>query len=296
MASSANTSAFRRLPSPDAEPLVIRSGDLLALQIEKPAAGGRMIARTGGQVVLVAGGIPGEGVTARVERVAKGVVYAAVAGIETPSPDRREPSGDPACGGCLYADIAYERQLEIKAAVIADALGRIGRIRWEPPIAVAASQEDGYRMRARLHIRNGHIGFFREGTHTVCAARQTGQLLPQTCDVLDRLASGVASLSPTLRAEVEVSENIDASGRAVHLHVDTPVSPTALKEAVMSAGLSGLSVATAGATDAPSVIAGDLHVADVLTMDGRAVILRRHVLAFFQGRDGADGVVAHDLA
>jgi hypothetical protein len=40
--------------------------------------GGRMIARAGGLVVLVSGAIPGERVRAVVERVGKGVVYAAV--------------------------------------------------------------------------------------------------------------------------------------------------------------------------------------------------------------------------
>lgn len=245
-----------------------------------------MIARTGGHVVLVAGGIPGERVTARVDRVGKGVVYATVAGIESPSPDRREPPGDPACGGCLYADIAYERQLTIKAAVIADALARIGRIRWAPPILVAASGEQGYRMRARLHIRNGRIGLFREGTHAVCDARQTRQLLTETCDVLDRLASGVASVSTSLRAEVEVSENMDASGRAVHLCVDPPVDMAAVKDAVVrdgGDGVTGLSIAAAGPPGVSMLLAGDPHVADVLTVDGREFTLRRHVLAFFQG-------------
>lgn len=262
---------------------MITPGDLLALQIDKPAAGGRMIARTGGHVVLVSGGIPGERVTARVERVGKGVVYAAVVGIESPSPDRREPPGDPTCGGCLYAHIAYERQLTLKAAVIADALGRIGRIRWAPPIVVAASGEHGYRMRARLHIRNGHIGFFREGTHVVCAARQTRQLLAETCDILDRLASGLASVSNTVRAEVEVSENIDASDRAVHLHLDPPVDPAAIKGAVAPDGLTGLSITAAGSTGAPLMLTGDPCVTDVLTVEGREFTLRRHVLAFFQG-------------
>ena len=35
-------------------------GDLIALDIEKPAAGGRMLARLDGQIVFVSGTIPGE--------------------------------------------------------------------------------------------------------------------------------------------------------------------------------------------------------------------------------------------
>ena len=52
---------------------MIQTGSILTLDIEKPAAGGRMLARHQGQVVLVWGAIPGERVTARVDRTTKGV-------------------------------------------------------------------------------------------------------------------------------------------------------------------------------------------------------------------------------
>src|SRR5713101_6315731 len=104
---------------------MIAPGDVLPLTIEKPAVGGRMIARAGRLVVLVSGAIPGERVRARVERVGKGVAYATALDVDEPSSDRRPAAGDPLCGGCLYAHIAYSRQLEIKAAVIADAFARI---------------------------------------------------------------------------------------------------------------------------------------------------------------------------
>src|SRR6478735_1790141 len=100
---------------------MVSVGDILSLTIEKPAAGGRMIARAGGLVVLVSGAIPGERVRAVVERVGKGVVYAAVTAVDESSPGRREAAGDPLCGGCLYAHITYPRQLGLKSLVIADA-------------------------------------------------------------------------------------------------------------------------------------------------------------------------------
>ncbi len=70
----------------------------------------------------------------------------------------------------MFAHIAYERQRQIKSAIIDDALRRIGRITLDAPAEVVASPVDGYRMRARLHVRNGRIGFFREGTHSLCDA------------------------------------------------------------------------------------------------------------------------------
>src|SRR3954470_17318211 len=98
---------------------MLAAGQLVPLDVEKPAAGGRMIGRVGGQVVLVAGAIPGERVIARIERIQKRVVYATTASVERVSPDRREPLTDLLCGGSQYAHIDYARQLTIKSEVIA---------------------------------------------------------------------------------------------------------------------------------------------------------------------------------
>ena len=157
-------------------------------------------------------------------------------------PDRREPFTDPSCGGCLYAHIAYARQLKIKSQVIADALGRIGRIRSPDPIAVAASPDEGYRMRARLHLRGGQIGFFHEGSHELCDARGTRQLLPATADTIDRVAAALQSLEVDQVREIEVSENIDASERVIHLHAAAPLDQSRLASVGQIAGLSGLTI------------------------------------------------------
>src|SRR5690606_19405930 len=86
----------------------------LTLMIERPVAGGRMLARHDGQVVLVAGGIPGERVRVRLEPSSRKVLFATVVDVLEASPDRREPICDPACGGMAYAFIAPERQRVLK--------------------------------------------------------------------------------------------------------------------------------------------------------------------------------------
>jgi 23S rRNA (uracil1939-C5)-methyltransferase len=281
----------------------IGPGQMLALTVEKPAAGGRMIARAGGdgdeagQIVFVSGAIPGERVTARVERVAKGVVYAQTATVDEPSPDRREPEGDPLCGGCLYAHIAYDRQREIKAHVVADAFARIARLQLPSAVAVAASPVDGYRMRARLHVRSGRIGFFREGTHDLCDVRATRQLTPATCDVLDRLAAGLRSLGLDAIREIDLSENISGSQRVVHFNIAGPVEARALAALGATDGLTGLSASHPPSPGGIRTMAGDPSVGDLLEIDGREVSWRRHVLAFFQGNRYLLGdLVSHVVA
>ena len=261
---------------------MVSTGDILQLTIDKPAAGGRMIARADRLVVLVSGAIPGEQVRAKIERMGKGVAYAAAIDIEQPSRDRRQTSTDPLCGGCLYAHVAYPRQLELKAQVIADAFARIGRIGLPAAVQVAPSPEEGYRMRARLHVRGRAIGFFREGTHEVCDARQTKQLLPATSETLDRLVAAMHSLasgSDLGVREIELAENVDASHRVVYLDVATApgvIPARSLEKLAGTDGLTGLA--------APGMVYGDIHVTDEIEVEGHApVAFRRHVLAFFQG-------------
>src|SRR5438552_18744217 len=105
IASSASGFGCRFSRSTDMEP-----GALVTLDIEKAIAGGRMLARHDGQVVFVWGAIPGERVTARVERIQKHVAYATTVDVMQPSADRRDRTGDWRCGGNVYAHIDYERQ------------------------------------------------------------------------------------------------------------------------------------------------------------------------------------------
>jgi 23S rRNA (uracil1939-C5)-methyltransferase len=276
----------------------------LELNIEKPAAGGRMLARADGLVVLVAGAIPGERVTARVERISKGVAFAEAVSVDAPSPDRRAPFDDPLCGGCVYSHITYPRQLEIKAAVITDAFTRIGRLELPGRIGVAGSPEDGYRMRARLHVRGSRVGFFREGTHELCNPRTTRQLLPATCDALERLMAAMRSLGIDVVRAIDLSENVDASDRAVHLDAASEIDARAIATLAGTDGFTGMTSAFG--------VQGRAHVVDRLTLQpgphgpqgltlvsdpglrpgvriagltpvSDTVALRRHVLAFFQG-------------
>jgi 23S rRNA (uracil1939-C5)-methyltransferase len=244
---------------------MVSVGDEVALTIDKPAAGGRMIARLDGQVVLVAGAVPGERVVARVERIVKRLAFADVVRVDEASPDRRAAFVDPLCGGCAYSHIAYARQLEIKAQVIADAFARIGRLPLASAPRVAASPEAGYRMRARLHVRDRRLGFFREGSHEVCDPRPTRQLLSETCDALDRLMASIRSVGARV-GDVELSENVAATERVVHLDAPEGIDPRTLDRL---AGVEGL-------TPGP-------YVTDVVHVGDRPLTFRRHVLAFFQG-------------
>ncbi len=254
------------------------------LSVEKPAAGGRMIARHVGQIVLVAGAIPGERVRARVERTSKGVIYATTVEVLEASGDRRPADTDWLCGGNVYAHVAYSRQLQIKAAIVADAFARIARLPLGAPPPVTGSEERAYRMRARLHARGGRLGFFREGTHELCDPAITGQLHPDTLDVLDRLQSAVAREGVAGLRSIELSENMPADQRALHMEVERPTDLGRLAQ-MEGHGVTGLSYSGPFAGIASTVF-GTPVVSDrvLIVRDAgeHAMTLQRNVRAFFQ--------------
>jgi tRNA/tmRNA/rRNA uracil-C5-methylase (TrmA/RlmC/RlmD family) len=270
------------------------------LTIERPVAGGRMLARHDGRVILVAGAIPGETVRARIERVERGVAFARVEAVLTASPDRRTPLFDAACGGGVYAHVDPARQPLLKRDVILDGLRRGAGLAWEAPLVVAPSPEHGYRLRARLQVRDGRVGFFKEGTHVLCDAAPSAQLDPRTLDVAQRLVDGLGVVLGAASTDaLEISENLDGSARAVHLHpIDRALVATTLPASVAARllvdGLTGVSVATPGG--GARTLAGDPIVGDdlsrIVAAAAPGVRLRRHAASFFQANRFLVGALA----
>jgi 23S rRNA (uracil1939-C5)-methyltransferase len=248
------------------------------LTAEKAVAGGRMLARHQGQVIFVAGAIPGERVRARIERVSKHLGFATTIEVLEPSPDRRDGHIDWACGGSLYAHIEYERQLTLKSQVVTDAFARIAKIQLPAAVDVMASLEEGYRMRARLHAAGGRFGFYREGTHQLCPAGPTRQLLPETVAAIERLQEALKSTGISGVAACDVSENLAGTERAVLLEVEDAAGVSAL---VPIDGISGLACSD-GQSGRVTVTYGSPYVTDPIDVAGTPAILTRHVQSFFQ--------------
>ena len=260
-------------------------GDRLTLHIEKPAAGGRMIGRHEGAVVLVLRAIPGEDVEVEIEKVQRGTAWARTVHVLQPSPDRVVHDDDWACGGNVYSHVRYARQLDLKRDIIRDAFARIGRMAPPDDIPIAASAVDGYRMRARFRYSDGRLGYFREGTHQLCDPAPTRQLLPSTIGAVSDLAAALNQTATRSVHEVELSENCAATQRAVHLILHDDGDPSRLGRLPRVAGMDGMSYGVAGGR--PIALAGDATVADTLPVtparEASTVSLRRHAHAFFQG-------------
>jgi 23S rRNA (uracil1939-C5)-methyltransferase len=262
-------------------------GQQVELTIEKPASGGRMIARHLGQIVLVRGAIPGERVKAWIERAEKRMAYAVTREVVEASADRRAELDDPLCGGALYSHIAYPRQLTIKSDVVRDAFARLGRHPLDEAVPVAGSPEQGYRMRARLHVRAGRAGFYRENTHQLCDAAPARQLRDDTLAAVQQVAAALHRDQPDAVTSITITENVTADERAAHLELAPGANAGAafLERAAAEAGLRGVSARSP--STGRLVAAGTPHVSDPLdaVTAGRvaAGTIRRHAESFFQG-------------
>jgi 23S rRNA (uracil1939-C5)-methyltransferase len=105
--------------------------ELLEVEIDSLAFGGRGVARADGLVVFVAGALPGDRVRAEVTKSKRKFAEARVVELLKPSPDRvpdRCVHGGEPCPGAPWQGLPYERQLTHKQEQVEDALRRLGRL------------------------------------------------------------------------------------------------------------------------------------------------------------------------
>ena len=150
-----------------------RRGDELELTIDSLAYGGNGVARLEGYVVFVAGAVPGDRVRAVVGKAKRAYAEARAVEILEPSPNRIAPAADHP--GAPWQVLPYERQLEVKAEQVADALARIGRLEGFElePIVPAVAQ---WRYRNKLEYSFG-TGPDEE---LVCGFHAPGRWKPST--------------------------------------------------------------------------------------------------------------------
>jgi len=147
-----------------------RRGDLLELEIDSLAFGGRGVARTEGFVVFVAGGLPGDKVRAEVtkgkKRFAEARAVEVLSAAADRVPDRCVHGGEP-CPGAPWQGLPYEQQLHHKQEQVAEALDRIGGLEGYAIEEIVPAVEQ-WRYRNKLEYSFGEdeeltLGFHARG-------------------------------------------------------------------------------------------------------------------------------------
>jgi 23S rRNA (uracil1939-C5)-methyltransferase len=131
----------------------------MKLRIEKAVYGGSGLARLGegdlaGKTVFVPLTLPGELIEAQTVDDKRSFINAEIESILEGSPHRAIPDCPyfGSCGGCSYQHADYAYQVEIKKAILREALER-SRLTDIPEIACATGHPWNYRNRIRLHLQ-----------------------------------------------------------------------------------------------------------------------------------------------
>lgn len=138
--------------------------------VDRVVYGGEGLAHHDGQVVFVPHSAPGDRLLVEPLQQRKDMLRARLVRILEPSGLRCSPPciyfGQ--CGGCQLQHISYEGQLEVKRAIVAEQLERIGGLKVEVSPTLASPLVFGYRNHARFSVdRTGHLGFTRYRSHSL---------------------------------------------------------------------------------------------------------------------------------
>jgi 23S rRNA (uracil1939-C5)-methyltransferase len=149
----------------------VRRDELLTLEVESLAFGGRGVARRNGYVVFVTGALPGDQVRAEVTKAKRQFAEARTVELLRPSADRIPDlcvhGGEP-CPGAPWQGLDYERQLATKREQVDEALRRIGELDGYELEPIEPAQEQ-WRYRNKLEYSFGEddgevvLGFHARG-------------------------------------------------------------------------------------------------------------------------------------
>jgi 23S rRNA (uracil1939-C5)-methyltransferase len=147
-----------------AAPARPQRGDELDLRVDSLAYGGAGVARLGGYVVFVRDAVPGDRVRAVVTKRKRAYAEARATEVLEPSPERVAPAADHP--GAPWQVLPYERQLEVKAEQVDDALRRIGHLEgYELEPIVPAVEPWRYRNKLEYSFGTGPGGELVCGFH-----------------------------------------------------------------------------------------------------------------------------------
>jgi 23S rRNA (uracil1939-C5)-methyltransferase len=195
----------RRKPLP-AEPVEAR--------VESLTHDGRGLAHLDGKAVFVHGALPGERVLFRYTKLQRRYDEGAVTQVISASPQRVDPRCPHfgVCGGCSLQHMEASAQIRMKHEILADVLGRIGKVEpeaWLPPLSAG---HWGYRRKARLGVKYVEkkgkvlVGFRERGNNFLADLHRCEVLHPAVGEKLGNLSELVNGLAVRDRVpQIEVA-------------------------------------------------------------------------------------------
>jgi 23S rRNA (uracil1939-C5)-methyltransferase len=166
-------------------------GERVSLDLVDLASDGRGVGRLEGQVVFVAGGLPGDRVRARIVARSRRHLVAELLAVETASIDRRRPPCILAdhCGGCSLQPLEDTAQQAWKQKQVEENLRRIAGLEPDVSPLLASASGLGYRNRAVIPLErdpDGRLraGYYRRGSHQIVNMNRCPVLDPRIDELI----------------------------------------------------------------------------------------------------------------
>jgi len=188
----------KQLPAPHPEGwLEIESLDIEAQGVAR---------RPDGKVVFIDGALPGEWVTAKVQRRKNNWEQAALTEVHRESAQRVRPRcphfglHEGACGGCKMQHLHVGAQVAIKQRVLEDNLWHLGKVRPGTMLPAIEGPDWGYRWRARFSVRHVRkketvlVGFHERKSRYVADIRECHVVPKHVSDLLLPLRALIGSM------------------------------------------------------------------------------------------------------
>lgn len=177
-------------------------GQRIELGLERLTHDGRGIGRWQGRTVFVAGGLPGEQVTARVVRARSKLIEARLERLLQVSPERQPPRCPHVdlCGGCSLQHMPGATQLQVKQQALIQQLEHFAGLQPERWMPALSGPEYGYRQRARLAVRwdvqagRLQVGYRQRASNELVEVSQCPVLQPQLEQLLKALPAELQQL------------------------------------------------------------------------------------------------------
>ncbi len=145
-----------------------RRGDQIEIDIERLDRRGNGLGRMGAYTVQVRGAVPGDRVRARVRKVRNRLRRAEARLVELLSSDIQRASASCShfglCGGCLWQDIPYEAQVQLKQNMVRTCLAEAG-IDAEPDEPIPSDEPFFYRNKMEFSFGRSPEGRNEVGLH-----------------------------------------------------------------------------------------------------------------------------------
>ena len=162
--------------------------------------------RPDGKVVFVDGALPGELVTAKVQRRKNNWEQAALVEVHRESAQRVRPRcphfglHEGACGGCKMQHLHVGAQVAIKQRVLEDNLWHLGKVKPDTILPAIQGPDWGYRWRARFSVRHVRkketvlVGFHERKSRYVADIRECHVVPKHVSDLLLPLRALIGSM------------------------------------------------------------------------------------------------------